>query len=168
MRRAWLGCHTCHARRRSGCADFSGCAALRSVGAEASASCGRLRWASFAGCAALRSLGARYCKPNDRGRKKTANLASFRTHLKSTLGCLDFLISRLLKPMRAVHRWREARTPQMLVDVCGVCGSPGGAWPCVPVPPCGVVRALAFSPLTRPDYSDVTDTFALWPPLARS
>jgi len=48
------------------------------------------------------------------------------------------------------------------------CGSPGGAWPCVPVPPCSVVWALAFSPLTRLDYSDVDDTFAFWLPLARS
>ena len=56
----------------------------------------------------------------------------------------------------------------MLVDVCGGCGSPGGGWPCVPVPPCGIVRALAFSPLTRLDYSDVDDTFAFWLTLARS
>jgi len=51
-----------------------------------------------------------YCKPDDQGRKKTASLASFRTYLKATLGHVDFLISRLLTPMRAVHRWREART----------------------------------------------------------
>jgi len=44
------------------------------------------------------------------GRKKTANLASFRTYLKATLGRVNFLISRLLNPMRAVHRWREVRT----------------------------------------------------------
>ena len=58
--------------------------------------------------------------------------------------------------------------PWLLVDVCGGCGSPGGAWPCVPVPPCGVVWALAFLLLTRLDYSDVADTFAFWLLLARS
>jgi len=51
-----------------------------------------------------------YCKPDDPGRKKTANLASFRTYLKATLEQAELLISRLLNPMRAVHRWREART----------------------------------------------------------
>jgi len=51
-----------------------------------------------------------YCKPDDRDRKKTASLAGFRTYLKATLGRVGFLISRLLNPMRAVHRWREART----------------------------------------------------------
>jgi len=53
---------------------------------------------------------AAYCKPDDRGRKKTANLASFRTYFKASLGRLEFLVSRLLNPRRAVHRWREART----------------------------------------------------------
>ena len=44
----------------------------------------------------------------------------------------------------------------------------GGFWPCVPVPPCGVVRMRAFSLLTRLDSSHDADTFAFWPPLARS
>jgi len=56
----------------------------------------------------------------------------------------------------------------VLVGVCGGCGSPGGAWPCVLVPPSGVVWALAFLPLTKLDSSDDADTFAFWPPLARS
>jgi len=56
----------------------------------------------------------------------------------------------------------------VLAGVCGGCGSPGGAWSRVPVHPCGVIRALPFSPLTRLDSSDDADTFAFWPPLARS
>jgi len=39
-------------------------------------------------------------------------------------------------------------------------------WCCVL--PCSVVRVRAFSPLTRHASSDVRDTFAFWPPLARS
>jgi len=51
-----------------------------------------------------------HCEADGRGRKKTANLASFRTYLAATLGRANLLLPRLLYPMQAVHRWRDART----------------------------------------------------------
>ena len=39
-----------------------------------------------------------------------ANLASFTSYLAATIRRTQILLPRLLNPMRAVHRWREART----------------------------------------------------------
>jgi len=46
---------------------------------------------------------------DDRGRKKTANLASLATYLAGTLGRAQLLLPRLLGHMRPVHKWHEAR-----------------------------------------------------------
>jgi len=51
-----------------------------------------------------------YCEADGWGRKKTANLASFRSYLAATLGRANLPLPRLLNPMQAVHRWHDART----------------------------------------------------------
>lgn len=51
-----------------------------------------------------------WIEAEDKGRKKTCSSASFTTYLAATLGRADMLLSRLLHPMRSVHKWREAKT----------------------------------------------------------
>jgi hypothetical protein len=67
-----------------------------------------------------------WIEADDKGRKKTCSPESFSAYLAATLGRAELLLPRLLRPMRSVHRWREARSRSSAI--AGIADRIWGTW----------------------------------------